>query len=252
MKPFIAALAFIAAPHLAMAQAACPVPVTINDVGVPSWLDADSVLSNLQSKRAWIDVEYRDASGGMLIGYVEPNSPAQQAGLTPGAVITQINGVDTKDIAARDEMLASVQNGDSLRMHVRISGSRHLMNVPARAVDPVPSIMASMLETQDCVETSIFSISGVRARDLQEQMFTEDRKLNCSEAHVTLASIGSPDDIDDVYVVRDSSTILITMPHWGTACVPASAMDGSNLQPTVVIGILNSVIGDYIASKAAD
>ncbi len=69
--------------------------VAVTGFAVPSSI-AQRVVSDLRTKgraeHAWLGADYQGLSGSVIVRRVAPNSPAQQAGLMPGDLITGFNG----------------------------------------------------------------------------------------------------------------------------------------------------------------
>ncbi|MGD0249951.1 MAG: site-2 protease family protein, partial [Thermoplasmata archaeon] len=54
------------------------------------------------------------AANGVIIGYVEPNTPASNASLVPGDLITSINSTSTPTVALFESAIASTTPGESV------------------------------------------------------------------------------------------------------------------------------------------
>jgi serine protease Do len=68
-----------------------------------------------------------DEERGALVAQVVPGSPAEQAGVQPGDVITRFNGEDVKDATALSRLVASADPSESARLTVWRDGrSREL------------------------------------------------------------------------------------------------------------------------------
>jgi len=80
--------------ELASVEGAPVSPVAVVGFAVPSEI-AQRVVNDLRTKgraeHAWLGVDYQGLPAGVVVRRVAPNSPAQQAGLQVGDLITQYN-----------------------------------------------------------------------------------------------------------------------------------------------------------------
>jgi S1-C subfamily serine protease len=81
--------------------------------------------------RAYLGVRVATVTGGgVVLARVDPGGPADKAGLKAGDVIIQVNGHDTPDAAALQEILATLKPGDVAKVTViRSDGSQQTVNV---------------------------------------------------------------------------------------------------------------------------
>jgi putative serine protease PepD len=89
---------------------------------------ANEIIAGKTVRHSYVGVELNgDSTGGAQISDVEPNSPAQAAGLQPGDVITQING---KSVSSTEAFIATVGNyapGQKIQLTVhRGNGTKHI------------------------------------------------------------------------------------------------------------------------------
>ena len=60
-------------------------------------------------------------TSGVLVTYVEPNSPAAEAGVRPGDVITQVNRKDVADVGEYEKCLSEVRKGKKNKLLLLIT-----------------------------------------------------------------------------------------------------------------------------------
>jgi serine protease Do len=70
-----------------------------------------------------------DGTTGVGIGEVIPGSPADQAGVSPGDVILQVDGKSFSDTKALHDYISSKKPGDTIRMNVWSQGVKKLVAV---------------------------------------------------------------------------------------------------------------------------
>jgi S1-C subfamily serine protease len=70
-----------------------------------------------------------DTSGGILVADVEPDGPADTAGLQPGDVIVQVNGEDVDEIGELLSVIRSSDPGDRISLTVRRDGQEETNDV---------------------------------------------------------------------------------------------------------------------------
>lgn len=80
---------------------------------------------------------------GVLVQAVRPDSPAQQAGLRPGDVILELNGVELKKREDMRAVLRTLQPGDELKVTLAQAGQRRCLRVPLVARPQRKSSVAS-------------------------------------------------------------------------------------------------------------
>jgi hypothetical protein len=230
-------------PLSARAGSACPIP-DINDLGVPSWLDRGALLNELQVQQAWIGIKYRTTDTGMTLNYVHPQSPAAAAGLQHGDLVTEINGVLVTNAQELEALFDSKSSGDRLSFTL---SDQSIVTLTVGHTDPVPLGIKNAIQKEYCGTSQLWTSDDAERARIMPMLFSEDRSFRCYDAHIALQSLGEFDTISDVYVVRGSRRILITMPYWGTTCVNVSALDGDNYTVANLFAVIDSITNDYMA-----
>ena len=90
---------------------------------------ADGLISNGKVNHAYLGVSIQTGSGGVVIGSVRSGTPAADAGLKAGDVVTAIDGTQVRTAFALESLIASKQPGDQVHLTVRRSGSTRSVSV---------------------------------------------------------------------------------------------------------------------------
>jgi serine protease Do len=107
---------------------------------------ATQIIEQGEVRRARLGVRYGPASqsliqnedlpsGAAVIGGVEDGSPADEAGLQPGDVVTAINGETLENYLQIGNRVASMQPGQEVTLTVRRNGESREINVTLGAAD---------------------------------------------------------------------------------------------------------------------
>lgn len=246
MRRLISALILGLLPVTAQAGDPCPIPVNIRDLGTPDWLDRDELLQQLQVQKSWIGISFSYRETGIEITYIHPNSAAAAAGLKVGDIVSVINEVPMTDAAERDAMFDALKPGDQISF-TRID--QPAISTRVGYTDPVPFGIYRALEEQDCRAVNIRTVDPQERADILPILFNETRGFRCEDAHIALQTLGERYEINEVYVVRGSRRLLITMPYWGTSCISVASLDGENYTTTQLLNAVDRVIGDYVQDR---
>jgi putative serine protease PepD len=91
---------------------------------------ADQLIQNGEVRHAFLGVQIANAdAGGALVGAVEPNSPADDAGLQRGDVITKVGDEDINDAAALTASIRSHDPGGQVTITYTRDGDEHTTDV---------------------------------------------------------------------------------------------------------------------------
>jgi len=90
---------------------------------------ADGLISNGKVSHAYLGVSIQTATNGVSIGSVRSGTPAQQAGLKAGDVVTAIDGTAVKSSSALESLIAAKQPGDHVTLTIRRGGSTRTIGV---------------------------------------------------------------------------------------------------------------------------
>lgn len=251
MKPFVVMLALCGSllSQAAHAGDPCPIPVTVHDLGVPEWLDRNALLNGLQSRQTWLGMQYSDVELGIHLTHVHHASPAAEAGLLPDDTVLSINGVSTMDVADRRALFDAMKLGDTLSFVLLRDENSMALEVTVGGIDPVPFQITQALEGEDCRNANLRTPPESERRAIMEKLFTANRGFRCDDAHVALQSMFEKYEVQDVYFVRGSRRVLLTMPYWGTTCVSVPSLDGDNLTQSDALEVINKVIKDYVQDR---
>ena len=128
-------------------------------VMLPAYLKAQG--DPLRRRAFWgASIAEPDASPGAVVRRVEPNSPAAKAGLQPGDIITQMNGIKVADPITYGTTFRSVRAGDRVNLRVmRQSQTLNLKLVPT----PLPR---EIVEGVEVTYGSVVTERGHRLRTI--------------------------------------------------------------------------------------
>jgi putative serine protease PepD len=90
---------------------------------------AQQLVSHGSATHAWLGVQVRDGAHGVVVGKVSPRSPAAQARIAPGDVITALDG---RGVQTADELAGTVaahRPGDRITLAVRHGGTTRTVTV---------------------------------------------------------------------------------------------------------------------------
>lgn len=116
-------------------------------------------------------VRQDEASGGLLIVDIFPDSPAEQAGLLPGDSIVEVNGQDITDLS-QGEIIGLVRGpkGSSVVLGVTRAGSPGVIRVTVtRGEIIVPNVETEVLPG-DIVHARLYQFGADSARVLRERL----------------------------------------------------------------------------------
>ncbi len=249
MRQLVCAALLALAPMAAKAGAPCPIPITLYDLGSPEWLDNDALLADLTSQETWLGIQYRRGEAGLRLTHVHRDGAAETAGLRIDDIILTLNGAPAADDARRAATFDAMRSGDTLRLTVQRNGQVIPLGLKVGGTDPVVFRMVKALSEMDCRSASVRTLPEEDRRAIMAQLFNESRGFRCDDAHLALRTLGERYQIRDVYFVRGSRRILLTMPYWGTLCLPATQLDGANLTDPAALATLDRVIGGYVQDR---
>ena len=210
---------FISTTCPAFAGDACPVTLKVYNVQSPSWLDYNTLLDRLPNLRTWIGVRYKTTDQGMVVRWVDPNGPAEAAGIEVGMTISHLNG----QLVTSDEVVSTqfrgLANNDTLAVQTT-GGDVYKLTVGRR--DPIAFAFSDRLKKiDDCVEVTYFNNQSERLVDIQQGIFDSQNSFNCTNAHIRLQELYKGEGYvgGEVFFVRGSRRSILTMPYWGTVCI---------------------------------
>lgn len=229
----------------------CPIGVELVDLGTPPWLDRDEILGGLQSQDTWVGINYENVSNGLELHIVYPGSPAEEAGLQVEDIVTKIDGAPVGNDNANRAAFDGLANGRSAQFSVLRRGQSLDITVDVGRRDPVLPVMEAALKQLECRAASTRVADEAERAQLMPLFFNESRGFRCEDAHRVLADHFQDDYNSDknVYLVRGSRRIILSMKHWGTTCISSESLDGENLTSSSALEAVDKVIARYVDDR---
>ncbi|AKS46217.1 PDZ domain-containing protein [Octadecabacter temperatus] len=236
----------LAAP--AYAGDACPVGVTIVDLGVPAWLDRDAILADLSTTRTRVGIGYSFGDDGFVITRTEPGTPAETSGLLSGDIVLTIDGFNVESADTLLQVVDAAKPHETIHLRVSRDNEVVAIDLTLGATDPVPAMLAHVGSLGECRHSTNRHATESERAQFVPQLNDENRAFRCDDAHIDL--VGN-DQGATVYFVRGSRRVLLTFPDWGTVCVASQALDGADQRDNGA-ALLDELIGDFVADRIAN
>lgn len=241
----IGALVFLSVSGTAHAGDPCPITVKISDLGSPDWLNSSVLLNALESRQTWIGIGYESLDDGLLLTRIYAGSPAAEAGLIEGDIVSDIDGRP----ATENETFERLNIGEAVVFSIERDRQRSDALVTIGGVDPVPLAIVQQLSKTDCRISDLAQADVEMRQAVMARLFTENRGFRCDDAHKMLEPLMEQYESDTVYFVRGSWRLLLTMPYYGTTCVSVDALDGENLNDAEVGAVIERVISGFVRQR---
>lgn len=87
---------------------------------------------------AWLGVQLKEGQGGVTLARVVRGSPADQAGLDEGDVVTKLNGKAIEDIEVFVETIGDLGSGSELQLTIRRDGQDKTVTAQLGSIDEAP------------------------------------------------------------------------------------------------------------------
>jgi len=231
--------------NTAQAGDPCPIHVSINDLGSPDWLDNLALINALESRQTWIGISSIPKDDGLLLTRVYAGSPAAEAGLLVGDIVSDIDGRPVTENSTFERL----NIGEAVVFSIERAGQRSDALLTIGGVDPVPLAILHQLQNEDCRDPEFAAPDEALGQSVMAAVFTDSRGFRCEDAHVALQSLMEQYQSDTVYFVRGSRRLLLTMPYYGTTCVSVGALDGDNLNRIEISAVVERVIRNYVIER---
>jgi len=113
-----------------------------------------------------------DVTHGALVNSVEPDAPADDAGVKAGDVVVALNGADIEGSGSLRNRVAFTKPGDKVKLSIMRDGEKRDIDVTVARLDTSRQTTAQALEppAQSQIMGAIFenSSEGVRVRDVED------------------------------------------------------------------------------------
>jgi serine protease Do len=173
---------------------------------------AVGLLATCNSDKGWIGMESSPNSSpqrrGMTVGAVEPKSPAAEAGLMAGDVITAVDDLTVDRPLDFQRAMLDHKTGDSLRLTVQRSAS----------ADPVKLklTLGSVPEKLDLAGQPAWDLLGVKLKSIPPEEFRKNRETRYRGGlEITAVRPNSPAASQGIV----PGDVLVGMHVWETASI---------------------------------
>lgn len=228
----------------------CPVSITVKDVGAPDWLSRDEILSELESKYGWMGFFSQIDGRAMRVTRVVEDSNMDRADVRAHDLILSIDGRPTVK-HGQDAMpnFSALPIGSTVTMEIQRDEEVIPISVTVGHADPVARRLASVFYGS-CERGRTEHPGYAERKMVLNNVINESNGFRCDDAHVALGQVLGDDYYgNDVYLIRGSRRILITMPKWGSICAISAEYDGQNLTDDRARELLFRVIRDYVDDR---
>jgi len=225
---------------------------------------------------AWLGVAIEDTDGGVTVREVTPGSPADEAGLRAGDVITAIDGEPVASAEALVELIAGHAIGDEITVTAEWRGAArdHTVTLGERPADfgqPQPpsiemgpgmmmggafslfgltaQLTGQGLEIQSLADDSPFAAAGLQAGDVITQINGVDVTANMGRDLMLALQGGGPLSLT---VLRDGAVTTIEVDVSGLLgeLMPDVELPDSNMRPGQGFGF-GAMLGGLLGLDAA-
>jgi serine protease Do len=139
----------------------------------------DQLKKNGKVQRGWLGVVMQDVNKalaeslelgkpqGALINAVEPDGPADKAGISPGDVIVRFDGQDIIDSGDLPHAVGSMAPGSKARVEIYREGKRKTLNVVVGALDKDGPAVAENINGNDRLGLLVAELNDQERRQLR-------------------------------------------------------------------------------------
>lgn len=227
LRRLLVTLALIACATPAHAGDPCPIDFAFHDLGAPSWLDRNALLTGLTSRDSWAGMSFSTDGDRVRIDAVSAGSPAAESRFRVGQRITTVDGARVETHQALARILRATPPGQTLAIGLADNTSTSLA---LGRQDPVLGALIDYASRLECTHVRRADLTPARVTELHGKVFHKNRRFRCDDAHKALAGTL---EAGDIVMVRGSKRILLANPGWATVCVRAADVDGAKLEAGV-------------------
>ena len=125
-------------------------------------------LTDAQKSQPSVGAAFYDTGSGMGVRSVYTNSPAQNAGINSGDLISKVNGQPISNVASYNAMVARMQPGASIRMTKKSRTTGKVSDVECKLMTVGEIINASVVP-----EAGVYESAALKARQMLKGMQQE-------------------------------------------------------------------------------
>ncbi len=200
---------------------ACPVTFDYLNAGVPSWLDKQTVLKDLQFNQSHIGIYTDEYSNKVTITGTKEGTVADIIDLRANDIIEKIDGVTLADDISVSHLLHKKHGGELTTFQILRNKKKIIktFKLGTRHRDPLIYKLQTYARTIDCSGSGTYRELNEKEKKLVEKsIFKKFKRFDCENAHKNLEKL-ELDVYEGVVFIRGSKRILISHIGHKTLCV---------------------------------
>lgn len=227
---------------------ACPVEFDYLNVGVPSWLDKETVFKGLKFNQALVGIYTAESAGKVIIEGITDDSVADTVDLRANDVIEKIDGVFLTDDLNVSHLLNKKQGGELVNFQI-LRGKKKIVKtfkLGTRHRDPLIYKLQTHARTVECSDSGTYKELNEKEKKLVEKsIFKKFKRFDCENAHKNLEKLNLG-VYKGVVFIRGSKRILISHIGHKTLCIDSADYLTAKWTDARIGNLFDALFSDYI------